>query len=545
MRSWLAATLPAPNEAVVSFWPQQLGDWAGVIGDSTTVFVAITVLALWLRGRNPVVSYALKKDRQRTIGLMLAKQGYSRTGIRKACRKAVDDVLTGQRVLSVADELRWINDTARTLRRPVPVTLYGLGNGQPAHDLKQLSLEYRALAHSLKSRGLLGGGTAPILAEQADVAARTSEYLETQAMFAMGELPTNSDKSLKLRIADGATHIALDHLRTGLRPGDGVDDICVSHIHERLVVPETFAETLCRSDGIEPVMLHLGRQEDLEILDGNLTGKFFDGVLPRLWTAQQQRDPASGWVRLHLVLAEAAYSTVMATHNVGHRGIGRTRDELRGEARVLTLSCLPITSDGRIIAVRRSPHVRTGEGQIATGVNGNLEMRPRYGIAVDRDPYGLPDPRLAIAREAMEELGLDLTGHHFEILGTARFESEQEVGVTALLTACQLRLTAAEVSAASVDSHATEGRWESEGVTLAIPVPEDSASREEVLRWTVTNRLHQPHLTSALIAMCYPHLMEELRSASAISHYLQQLAASPPEPALPAGTIELIRSAAA
>jgi hypothetical protein len=61
----------------------------------------------------------------------------------------------------------------------------------------------------------------------------------------------------------------------------------------------------------------------------------------------------------------------------------------------------------------------------------------------------------------------------------------------------------------------------------------------------VTNRLHQPHLTSALIAMCYPHLMEELRSASAISHYLQQLAASPPEPALPAGTIELIRSAAA
>jgi hypothetical protein len=533
MHPWPAA---APT---VGFWPGSPEDWIGVLGDSTTFLLAITALTLWLRGRNPVVSFALRNDRNRTIGAVLTSRGYGRVTTRRACRAVTERLVLGQRVLTVAAELRWLDETARSARRPVPVALHGIG-GDPSDDLQRLATAYRAFGHRLKARGMLGGGTAPILAEQADVAAHTAEYLLAQAMFAMGTTAADEHAALALSLRARSTQLRLEHLRTGQGPGRGIDDLTVSHIPERLVFPGTFAETLCRVDGIEPVPLPLRSPADLGVLQQRLSGKFFDGALPSLRAAHRQRDPASGWVRLHLVLAEAAYSSVMATHNVGDRGIGLRWDELSGAAGLLTLSCLPVTSDERIIAVRRSGYVRTGEGQWTNGINGNLEMRPRFGIAVDRDDHGIPDPRLAIAREGAEELGVDLTGQPLEILGLARFDSDQEVGVSVLLTACRVPLTAEQLCAKARYSHPIEGRWETQGAILAVPVPTDAESLETLLRWTLTAPDHQPHLTSALIALAYPQLMDETSDgADAVHDYLQRLALSPPHSPPPAGTLEL------
>ncbi|GAA1307082.1 hypothetical protein [Pseudonocardia xinjiangensis] len=522
-----------------SFWPGSLDGWIGILGDSTTFLIAIVGLSLWIRGRNPVVSFALRNDRRRTIGAVLTSRGYGRITTRRACRTAAERLVLGQRALTVATELRWIDETARDHRLPVPVALHGIG-GEPSDDLQRLSTAYRAFAHRLKARGLLGGGTAPILAEQADVAARTGEYLMAQAMFAMGTTTADARGSFAIGIPARSTQLRLEHVRIGEGPGQGIDDIAVSHLAERLVFPDTFAETLCRADGIEPMPLPLRGEADRRLLEQRLSGKFFDGTLPSLRGTVRQRDPASGWVRLHLVLAEAAYSAVMATHNVGDRGIGRRRDELSGAARVLTLSCLPVTSDEQIIVVRRSAHVRTGEGQWAVGVNGNLEMRPRFGISLDRDPHGIPDPRLAIVREAAEELGVDLSEQPLEILGISQFDSDQEVAVSILLTACRVSLTAAELAARGRYSHATEGRWESDGAILAVPVPTDIASVESLLRWTLTAPDHQPHLTSALVALTYPRLMEEMNGDADAAHdYLRKLATSSPASSPPPGITEM------
>lgn len=521
-------------------WPTGLPDWVGLLGDGTTFLVAAAAVALWVRGRNPIVAYALKLDRKRTIGSVLRASGYSRRAVRKAGRAAIRDILNGNRSISVSNELRWLNETASNSGNPVPVTLYGL-HGNAHDDLRKISSAYVAFGHRLKSRGLLGGGTAPILSEQAVVAAQTATRLTTDATFALETLTIDGDGSADLTVTRGQTRLALRHLRTGAGPGKGIDALAVSHLHQRLVFTGTLAERLCELDGVQPQSLPTLSQVEEDALKRKLSGKFFDGALPSLLATQRQRDPASGWLRLHLVLAEAAYSTIVATHYVGSSGIGRSREDLDGDAKLLTLSCVPITRDNRIIAVQRSGHVSTGQGQWTTGVNGNLEMRPRFGIALDQDENGVPNPLLALARESREELGIDLDHGSMSVLGLARFNSKQEVGVTTLLTCCYVPLAANEVSSGRSNSHPTEGRWENQGSMLAIPVPTDFASCRELLCWSLGARNQQPHLVASFIALCHPILVDHMNNdADGVRHLLRTLASdSSPAHAFPTGTVEI------
>ena len=225
-------------------WPTGLPDWVGLLGDGTTFLVAAAAVTLWVRGRNPIVAYALKLDRKRTIGSVLRASGYSRRAVRKAGRAAIRDILNGNRSISASNELRWLNETASNSGNPVPVTLYGL-HGNAHDDLRKISSAYVAFGHRLKSRGLLGGGTAPILSEQAVVAAQTATRLTTDATFALETLTIDGDGSADLTVTRGQTRLALRHLRTGAGPGKVIDALAVSHLHQRLVFPGTLAERLC------------------------------------------------------------------------------------------------------------------------------------------------------------------------------------------------------------------------------------------------------------------------------------------------------------
>jgi len=525
-------------------WPDRVGDWVALAADATAVVVGLTVLALWLGGRNPVVAHALRASRARTVGRVLRERGWSRRATARACRQVVRGTLEGTAFPGVEGELEWLDQVALAAGRPAAVTVHGLG-GPPHEDLRRLADGYRALSRRLRSRGLLGGGTAPLLADVSDVAERTAALLSTHAAFARpGRTPGPDDAGLELRAAAGRTRVELHNLRTSAGPGSGIDGLAVSHVHERVVVAGSLMQELCAEDGVRAVVLPL-TAEEAAISDERLSGKFFDGALPSLRGAHRQRDPSSGWTRLHLVLAEAAYSAVVATHYTGTRGVGRTAAELRGEAALLTLSCLPVTVDDRVLMVRRSANVMTDRGRWAPAVNGNLEMRPRFGIAVDRDENGIPEPLRAIAREAKEELGITVPARDLEVLGTALFDSDQEIGTGVLLTTVPLGLTAQDVVARSRFADATEGRWENQGEVLAVPVPRDVAARDALLAWTLTTADHQPHLTACLVALSYPHLMEGAGGDPDAVHHHLGLLAERDNAGIPAGTVLLDRDVVA
>lgn len=527
---------------ISDFWPERAGEWMGFAADATALLVALTVLVLWLRGRNPVVTQALRASRARTVGRVLRSRGWSRRQAARACRDAVSAALDGSGLLGVEGELHWLDATVSATGHRIPVAVHGLG-GVPHQDLQELADGYRAMARRLRSRGLLGGGTAPLIADVSEVAERTAALLATHAAFARS--PSVPDEpGLPVTAAAGGTRLELSHLRAGRVPGAGIDDLAVSHLHERWVVEGSLMEELCAGDGVRPRPVLLSDAE-VAAIAGRLTGRYFDGALPSLHAAHRQRDPASGRTRLHLVLGEAAYSAVVATHYVGSLGVGRPAEELRGEAALLTLSCLPTTSDHRILAVRRSTSVMTDRGRWSPAVNGNLEMRARYGIAIDRDGFGTPDPLRAIAREAREELDLILPADGIEILGTARFDSDQEVKTTVLLTTCLLDVTARDVVARSRFADAAEGRWENQGEALALPVPRDDVARDELLAWALGAVDHQPTLTAGLVALLHPFLMERMAGdRDAVREHLRGLAGRGITD-LPDGTLLLDRDAAA
>ncbi len=333
-----------------------------VLDNLATVGVVGTALFLWLFGRNPIVRRAMRADRHRTVGEALRRAGISRWRARRECNQAVQDLLRGRRDEGPAAELRWLDGLLQRAGRPVPVALSGLSghlpDRRPDLDLQALSDAYRVLAHRLRSRGLLGGGSAPLLEDEAKRASATAALFAAHATYALDPQPES--RALPLTVGQGSAHLQLKHLREGTGPGRGVDDVAVSHRHERLVVPGTLSERLAIADGVLPRHLNLADAER-DAVTALLRHKVFDGVLPRLCGAVKQRDPTSGRSRLHLVLAEAAYSTILATHNRLVRGLAQDR-ELRGEAALLTLTCVPITSDRCFIITKRSIQSPRGPG---------------------------------------------------------------------------------------------------------------------------------------------------------------------------------------
>jgi len=537
-------------------------DWLSVTANVVTVVVPLTVLLLWTSGRNPLVRSALARDRQRTVGKVLAELGEGPVMMRRwrawrACRRRVGAVLADTTCLTPAEELRWLDRRGASADHP----LSALGAGpDPAATLRDLADAYRRLGARQRARGLLGGGSAPLIGIQADTADVVATHLGDSAAFMRGGAPAMAE--LTLRPEGGSSHLRLSHLAPGGGPGGLLNAVSVSHVRERVVVDGGLSAVLAVEDGTPTRAVSL-TQDQRRILEDRMIGKSFDGVLPSLRATRVQRDAMSGWLRLHLTLAEASYSAVVATQYVGSRGLGTPRTDLRAQAAVLTLSCLPITSDGYLVVTRRSAHVPFPH-RLNPGVNGNLEMRPRFGIGQDHDELGLPDPLRALAREAVEELALDLRLGDLQVLGTCLFDTDDEVGTTVLLSSCRTELTAREVAVRAGRADPAEGLWETDDTILFVPVAPPTGSGQldplvtRTLRWTLTARDHQPHLTSCLVALYSAHLHDHFRTAGprgarrltveeargAVEGFLGSLTAGETVPP-PAGTLLLVRGSGA
>jgi 8-oxo-dGTP pyrophosphatase MutT (NUDIX family) len=482
-------------------------DALSVVANLASIAVVLGALTLWISGRNPLIVRALRTDRLRTIGPVLAATGMSNRSVRRAVRDCTRQYVDGDRAPTVQAELDWLDEVARAAGASTPVAYYGLAGSTIEDSLSALSDAYGSLALRLRGRGLFGGGTSLLLENLAHVGEDLSRHLARNATFAAGTPGVSSN--LDVVAHQGESLLELAHLRRKEAPGIGIDDLAVTYVPRRLVVRDSLSEKLARLDRIPTDQVDLDEHELTE-LGKRFAGKTFDGVLPSLKAARIERDPASGRRRLHCVLAEASYSSVMASHYVGDLGAGRTRAELKGEAGLLTLAILPVTRDGFFVLTTRTEHVSVTAGKVSPAVTGNLEMRDRTGLSVDRDANGLPDPLLALGRECREELGLDVGREQIEILGTLRFSSPSEVGTTVLLTTTELDVLLQDVADGSRNADRIEGAWESDDVIIGIPLPRNAQERLDLLAWTLTNPGHVPHLTGCLIAYCYPKLCMDL-----------------------------------
>ncbi|NYG08347.1 hypothetical protein BJ986_002834 [Phycicoccus badiiscoriae] len=537
-----------------------------------TVLVPAAAVFMWIRGRNPLVKGALDADRTQTVGPVLEEYGgQSRRAARKRCESRTKRVLSGSGSRDVADELRWLDVDPEDEKlkdkklkgkkrkdqkgkdekgkdeelEPVrPVAMYGFGRSDTAAELAALSAAYRKYAVRLRARGLLGGGFAPIIGQEAEIADATARRLQTTAMFALGRASSTEDPTLTIALPKRKTHLALSHIEQGSAPGNHINVLTVTHVHERVVLAGQFSEWLANTDDVRTIPVSL-EQSDQELVAKNITGKTFDGVLPCFRGALVERDPASGWRRLHLELAETSYSAIVATQYPGSRGTGRAREELNHEANVLTLSCTPVTSDGFLAFGRRSKHVFNA-GLLTPAINGNLEMRQRFGILYDADRDGVPDPLIALAREAKEELALEMSTDRFRILGLTHFDSADEVGTHSLLTTCRVEVTAAHLARRAALADPAEGLWELDDDLWFLPErpPGGSQSADEwvdsVLRWSLNSPDHTPHLTSSLIAHNSGALFERFGSPEGVQAHVVSLVGEEPSPP-PEGLFRLTR----
>lgn len=198
--------------------------------------------------------------------------------------------------------------------------------------------------------------------------------------------------------------------------------------------------------------------------DGVLTRLHFDPKAPttsdRRFGFREEFDPFSGRQRLHLSLSAVAFSAVQAT-NYRVFGQGPEHPHVGGSG-LLTLNMICLDHDGVAVLVERSGRLRTDPHSFAGTVTGNAEISEREGIRADLDDDGMPDLRAAMAREAVEEIGLvlDPATAHLDPVGLHTITSEFERGTHVLTFVATL----AEPSTTWVPSPATsdpiEGAWE-------------------------------------------------------------------------------------
>ena len=366
----------------------------------------------------------------------------------------------------VRDELTWLSGLSPTRRTeeglspsyPVPIPFtFAIAPEMYAAALTSLAAAYDAYASSLRRRWLLRSAAGPLAAEEHECARATARLLSRWASFEPVRSPTDPDnmRGRRVELAGGlrSTRLVTWPDMNAARATPGFPVVGASYQPYRVVMEGSPA----RSVRAEP--------EDIRVVP-NVLGTAtsdpltFDGVLSR-WHGPGYRlelDRLTGRQKLHLCVAETTYFAHRATQDPDAAA-------LAGEAarcsRVLGLNLLALDQDDIILLTRRSDYV-VYPGCYSGTVTGNAEFAPREGLEVDLDNDGLPDLLAAIAREAREELGLDLTtkDSQLEALGVIEYTGETELETHALVATARLPGHAADIRVARSAPDPVEGLWE-------------------------------------------------------------------------------------
>ncbi len=470
-----------------------LVDAVGMVADALGILVVLLAFAVLQAGWTRVVLW-----RSRYRGLRRAWPS-GRLNCSRATWGRVAELLEGDRV-DAAAELDWL---ARCLCGPAMPdgVVTDVLDAKARSVLAQGYLEH---ASRLRARTLLGTTASPVIERDALTCQEVGRLLRSglagRAMPAREERLSLPGRHLEMTtqcIEVQGQRLALDldvsHRRARLVP-DGSADLVAPHMADDTVV-RTFAVSDAESAELDQTLV---------------SGRLFDGPLPRLTGWEFERDMQSGRARLHLRLAETSYSAVLIdsyrprsavpSQGFSGRGLGDAGRSVEGEAaRLLTLSMVPCTRDGWLLLARRSAMSGIYETALGPFVNGNLELRPRRGVSGDVDASGLPDPLAALAREAREEVGLRVDLDSMVVTGLTRFSDAVERGTFVLTTTVTLPLSLDEVVQGVHGADLVEGRWEVEGTIRGLRVPAEGEDAEPLVRWLLADPSLTPHATAATL----------------------------------------------
>ena len=439
---------------------------------------------------------------------------------RRESKKRVGDLVKGASH-GPADELNWLArsypvqsaSSESGSQLPLPTTF-----ALSAAELLRLSGAYASYAADLRRGSFLGTTSTPVVERETATATATSTVLSEAAA---GEPFAKRSELNGLRVDSPALDRQLDFLQfPDAESGTLAFYTFVSYRKHR-VSPSSSADGDAPEDspgvdltGLEHKDMDCS-QEERQLLREKLASQHtFDGVLPRLVGWRGERSGDNGRLRLHLALAETTYGAVILDHYPAALG-EEIRDVDGSRAQLLTLSSLLITSERELLFASRSRHAGSHQSQFGPAVNGNLELRPRKGVLSDFDAFGLPDPRLALAREAVEELGLILEPERFQTLGLGRFSvGTRERGTTVLLNVAQTHMTAAELGEQVRDADPMEGRWELGGELMTARLPKPGEDVEPMLSWLLHDTRLTPHAVLngvAVLARFFPIQGEQIR----------------------------------
>lgn len=475
------------------------------------IAVAAALYALWVawstrQGRSGLVESVLRRSRLRVLAPICRDLGVRRSTLRRECAKhsrAISRFILEQ---DAETELLWLSSLAGKNRTDLkaPLVVHGFARDPWEAEVKARNLHavagaYEELHKRLTAQTFLSGNA--LVKSQSVLAREVAQYLRQAGHYAARETEcAGQTEALQFEYSKRRFEwlwVALDPLAHVT-----IDDLDTVHTRIRRIADYEESEFLAEQD------LNQYKYSDLQVEKSELTdderrflkGHFasgkFDGVLPSLANSYRQIDPTSGRARLLLDLHEMSFSCVLLEHFVDKDGVGRTRKTLEtlaeshqtyGVPRLLTLSLLPISADGRILFTKRSDHVATGGLGIGPAVTGNLELRNRLGTEVDTDQFGFPSPLRALSRESFTELHLEVPVETIQVDGLCRFTDDLEVQTWVLLTHAFCTLSASEIVQQTRFADPAEGIWEHSGEFLSIPVPTNCEELKRTIIWLMQN----------------------------------------------------------
>ena len=501
---------------------------------SAAIAVLAVLLGIWVSG-TLYQTLALVNRRRRHIGRAARSLGL--------CSSRVRFMRTCVRMLSsrihrgpgrVQDELTWLSGLSPTWQTeeglspsyPVPIPFtFAIAPERYASALTGLAAAYDAYASSLRRRWLLRSAAGPLAAEEHECARATARLLSRWASFEPVRSPTDPD-NMRGRLIELAGGLRSTRLVTwpdmnAARATPGFPVVGASYQPYRVVMEGSPA----RSVRAEP--------EDVRLVPnvlGTATSNplTFDGVLPR-WHGPGYRlelDRLTGRQKLHLCVAETTYFALRATQEPDAAA-------LAGEAarcsRLLGLNLLALDQDDIILLTRRSNYV-VYPGCYSGTVTGNAEFAPREGLEGDLDNDGLPDLLAAIAREAREELGLDLTTEDSQLaaLGVIEYASETELESHALVATARLPTPAADIRVARSAPDPVEGLWELGDQFMTIDlgtILKNAAIGRDFVMWLRSSEDLAPQGAGSLLLLLTARL--ELRQRQAARVHAQRTSTHP------------------
>jgi 8-oxo-dGTP pyrophosphatase MutT (NUDIX family) len=457
-----------PNELAQGSWVDLVAGWSSIV--SAAVAVTAVIVGIFVSGALYQTAALLNRRRKYIcpvvldVGMCTSRPSFIRTGTSLLSRR----VRSGN--AKVRDELIWLSNL-----NPKPMIECGLPGSYPVRipftfadyileagyssTLARLSDAYMAYASSLRRRWLLRSTAGPLVAQEYECARATATLLKRWASFEPMS-PRESKPRLRGRLVqlapvDGTRRIRLVTWpdMAAVRAVPGFPVIGTSYQPYRVVMEGSPA----RAARSEPQDVRVVRNVLGTATSNPLT---FDGVLSR-WHGPGFRleiDRITGRQKLHLCVAETTYFAFRATQEPDAAAMAG--DAARC-ARLLGVNLLALDAEDFIVLIRRSDYVVYPGGYAGT-VAGNCELEPREGLKADLDEHGLPDLLATIAREAQEELGLDLKHENAQLsaLGIIEYSGESELESRALVATARLPGHASEFRIERSAPDPVEGLWE-------------------------------------------------------------------------------------